>query len=301
MKKLVINADDFGLDWDRDLGILLGVLLGVISSVSVIVTFKQSHNRLQLFVRWIRKFRPQVSIGLHLNLTDEPLNSCELGNIIRQSLNSEVHPKVSFWKSALKALMNMQAISSEIASQIDVFHRVFGSKPAHLDGHNHCHIAHPIIFDEVKNQAHLHGICHIRFPNESLTKDHKDLYQWMEIIRNNTKPELLAESMRENLFSDLFLYDYSCSQLSPIPSKTFIGSVYGHIRSFSFLKQNINQAFQTSNLLELMVHPGLQFPISHTTWFSNFDRVHELWNLLRLRSYIRKQNIQIVNHDEESI
>ncbi|MCH5586337.1 ChbG/HpnK family deacetylase [Shimazuella sp. AN120528] len=301
MKKLVINADDLGLDWDRDLGILLGIWLGVISSVSAIVTNKQSHDRLHLFVKWIRKFRPQVSVGLHLNLTDEPLNCCELGNIIGQSLNSQVHPKVAYWKSALKALINMEAISEEIASQIDVFRRVFDSKPEHLDGHNHCHIAHPLIFEEVRNQAHLHGIHHIRIPNESLTKDHKDLYRWIEKIRNNTEPEPLAESMRENLFSDLFLYDYSCSQLSPISSKTFIGSIYGHIRSFSFLKQNIDQAFQTSSLLELMVHPGLQFPISHATWFSNFDRVHELWNLLRLRFYLRKQNIQIVNHDEKRI
>ena len=38
--KIIVNADDFGMDIDRDFGIFYGVLKGYISSVSVVTTNK---------------------------------------------------------------------------------------------------------------------------------------------------------------------------------------------------------------------------------------------------------------------
>ena len=44
--KIIINADDFGIDIDRDLGIFYGVIKGYVTSVSIIVTNK---------IGWFRK------------------------------------------------------------------------------------------------------------------------------------------------------------------------------------------------------------------------------------------------------
>lgn len=103
--------------------------------------------------------------------------------------------------------------------------------------------------------------------------------------------------MRDSPISDLYLYRYCCAQLEYTSPRSFIGSVYGHIRTLSFLKQNIEHVFQSANIVELMVHPGLYLPISHTTWFSNLQRLGELLNLIRLRKHLDRWGVQIVNQD----
>lgn len=299
MKKLVVNADDVGIDWDRDIGIGFGVWLRVISSISVVVTNPASYSRIQRLVHWIRKFRPHVSIGLHLNLTDEPFCTCMLESFLERKIGSD-HPKVAFWKSAIQQNINLPNISREISNQLQEFQRLFSFQPTHLDGHNHCHIAHPLIFQEICTQYN----SHIRIPNESLLKEdlqtflpnielEKDYFS-CEVTQN---PLLWAHTMRENPISDLLLYRYSSSLLVPIPAKKFIGSVYGHVRTFSFLKKSLQQSFDSTDILELMVHPGFYFPVRHSTWFSNKERLHELWNLVRLQRYLKKQHIKIVNQD----
>ena len=67
--KLIINADDFGIDLDRDFGIFYGVISGYISSVSIVVTNKIGLIRKILVSIMKRK----ASVGIHINLTDNPL------------------------------------------------------------------------------------------------------------------------------------------------------------------------------------------------------------------------------------
>ncbi|PRZ12686.1 YdjC-like protein [Laceyella sediminis] len=299
MKKLVVNADDVGIDWDRDIGIGIGVWFRAISSISVVVTNPASHSRIQRLARWIRKFRPRVSIGLHLNLTDEPFCTCTLESILEREIGFD-HPKVAFWKSAIQQNINLSNISREISAQLQQFQRLFSFQPTHLDGHNHCHIAHPLIFQEICTQYN----SHIRIPNESLLKENlQTLLSNLELEKDyfscegKQNPLLWAHTMRESPISDLLLYRYSSSLLSPISAKKFIGSIYGHIRTYSFLKKNLQQSFESTDILELMVHPGFYFPVPHSTWFSNKERLQELWNLVRLQRYLKKQHIKIVNQD----
>lgn len=68
--KLIINADDFGIDVDRDLGIAFGVLAGNITSVSVVVTNGVSWFRKKL----VHLIYTKASVGIHVNLTDNPLS-----------------------------------------------------------------------------------------------------------------------------------------------------------------------------------------------------------------------------------
>ena len=63
--KLIINADDFGIDIDRDIGIAYGVIKGYITSVSVITTNKIGIIR-KILINIIRK---RASVGIHINLT----------------------------------------------------------------------------------------------------------------------------------------------------------------------------------------------------------------------------------------
>ena len=83
--KIIINADEFGIDYDRDIGILYGVLKGYITSVSVIVTNKVSFFR-KILICIIRR---KASVGLHINLTDDPLTIYKADELYKKKYNLE--------------------------------------------------------------------------------------------------------------------------------------------------------------------------------------------------------------------
>ena len=133
--KIILNADDFGIDIDRDFGILYGVIKGYISSVSVVVT-----NKIGLLRKiMIKLMRRKASIGIHINLTDEPLLNYRIKDLCDIEYNYN-KMKYSFWKNAIFNTVNLKKIQKEIQSQIDKFQTSFKFFPEHIDGHNHCNI-----------------------------------------------------------------------------------------------------------------------------------------------------------------
>src|ERR1700733_1674189 len=65
MKKLIINADDFGMSQEVNEGTKKGIEQGIITSVSVMANMPFFEDA----VRFLRK-HPKVSVGLHFNITE---------------------------------------------------------------------------------------------------------------------------------------------------------------------------------------------------------------------------------------
>lgn len=144
MKRLVVNADDYGLSPGVDRGILECVRAGVVTSVSVLV--------------WDRRppSLPEELIGIsgvHLRLTDgKPLANPEDiptlvggdGAFLPASVRKDVRPKP-------------YEVRIEWELQVETF-KLANSKLTHADSHHHMHgqIGSDIVYEELVARE---GVC----------------------------------------------------------------------------------------------------------------------------------------------
>src|SRR5882757_5858501 len=84
MKKLIINADDFGMSREVNEGTKQGIKQGIITSVSVMTNMPYFNEA----VRFLKKY-PHVSVGLHFNITEGKslLLPKDAKNLIREDDN----------------------------------------------------------------------------------------------------------------------------------------------------------------------------------------------------------------------
>ena len=158
MKKLILNADDFGLSKEFNNAVLKGYSNGFLKSASLCangICFINAINEI------IPKC-PNLSIGVHLNIMEgKSLTSCHLltdryGNFQRKYLGILLN---SYNKVFLKQVEN------EFRSQIEKIQRYITID--HLDSHIHIH-AIPKIFELTCKLAKEYKINYIRTQYESL-------------------------------------------------------------------------------------------------------------------------------------
>lgn len=136
MKKLIVNADDFGLTAGVNRAVIDCHRAGVVTSATLMVGARAAADAAALF-----KDNPDLGVGLHVNLTSgEPL-------LPPQKVSSLVSgdgrfPGVSAAMIRLTAgLARGAEIEAEIEAQIERC-RELGIEPTHVDSHHHVH-AHP--------------------------------------------------------------------------------------------------------------------------------------------------------------
>ncbi|MFO1520311.1 MAG: ChbG/HpnK family deacetylase [bacterium] len=157
MKRLVINADDFGLSESVNRGIVNCLRNGVVSATTMLANFPASDPALSL-VR-----RHSIDLGWHVNLTEgKPLSP---PGKIPSLVNSQgfFHPLPQLLKKAFLRQLRRDEICLELSAQFD---KVNGEVPiSHLDGHEHVHVF-PVIRDAVRDLVEKHRIPFVRLPAE---------------------------------------------------------------------------------------------------------------------------------------
>ena len=130
-RRLIINADDFGISLGVNTGIIEAAVAGVVTSASMIVNlpaFADAVDRAQLC--------PFLSIGLHLNLTaGRPLTPAR--SLVRES-TGEFYSMPQLMARASLGRLDKWDIISECVAQIDRMIDA-GISPTHLDSHRHIH------------------------------------------------------------------------------------------------------------------------------------------------------------------
>ncbi|MFO7806950.1 MAG: ChbG/HpnK family deacetylase [Candidatus Moraniibacteriota bacterium] len=101
IKKIIVNADDFGLAKEFNKGIIDLAKQGFVTSTTILINRK--HTGKYWFLSLNEYSKAPISVGLHLEIAD----------------NASV---------------------KEIEEQISKFKQKTGFLPSHLDGHNHCHL-----------------------------------------------------------------------------------------------------------------------------------------------------------------
>jgi len=159
-RRIVINADDFGLCEGVNKGIVEAHSKGVLTSATLMANMPAAQKAVDL-----AKHLPKLGVGVHLNLTNgKPLCQDE---DVKRLLNAEGDFGLSPGKLAIVSIVTGKvraAIETELAAQIQwVIDR--GIKPTHLDSHKHIH-SFPAIFRIVCRLAERFKIPAIRFTYE---------------------------------------------------------------------------------------------------------------------------------------
>jgi predicted glycoside hydrolase/deacetylase ChbG (UPF0249 family) len=159
-KRIVVNADDFGLCEGVNRAVRQAHTEGVLTSATIMANMPAAAGAVEMAGEL-----PGLGIGVHLNLTDgRPLSPRDTA---RPLLNGQGIFACSCPKLALLSVAgpgSRNAIRTELAAQIQwVIDR--GIKPTHLDSHKHFH-AFPTLFSMTCQLARRFGIRAIRFAME---------------------------------------------------------------------------------------------------------------------------------------
>jgi hopanoid biosynthesis associated protein HpnK len=139
LKKLIVNADDWGLTRGINRGVVRAFQQGIVTSASLVVTGSAFEEAVAL-----ARDCPELDVGLHLTLVEE---RAVLGREALPTLVDEAGrlPRTNgeFFRRAFLGRIRWDEVEREIAAQIARFQET-GLRLSHLDSHQHLHMFPPV-------------------------------------------------------------------------------------------------------------------------------------------------------------
>jgi chitin disaccharide deacetylase len=122
MRRLVVNADDFGLSDGVNRGVASGHEHGIVTSASLMVRWPAARAAVAYAAE-----HPKLSLGLHLDLGESIY--CD-----------------GSWHELYKVVPShdVDAVAAEVAWQLAAFRALTGRDPTHIDSHQHVHREEPV-------------------------------------------------------------------------------------------------------------------------------------------------------------
>jgi predicted glycoside hydrolase/deacetylase ChbG (UPF0249 family) len=121
-RRLVVNADDFGISAGVNRGVIEAHEHGIVTSASLMTRWPAAADA----ARYARSY-PQLGIGLHV----------DLGEWIYQQ---------DEWRPLYHVVSDdPQAVRQEILRQLETFRQLVGRDPDHLNSHQHVHRSEPAL------------------------------------------------------------------------------------------------------------------------------------------------------------
>ena len=145
MKRLVVNADDFGFNADVNEGILEAHRDGIVRSASLMANGSAAEEAARGAQR-----HPKLAVGCHLVLVQGASVACP------------GRPLPSSVPQLLASLPQREEIVGEFRAQVDKL-LALGIRPTHLDTHKHLHLL-PRVLDALTTVAEEYSILWIRKP-----------------------------------------------------------------------------------------------------------------------------------------
>lgn len=159
MKKIIINADDFGLDSQVNQSIIKCFKEGVLTSCSILANASRLNEAIEL-----SRSIPNFDVGIHLNLTQgKPiLPSPQVKTLIDKQ--GYFYNYFYFFWNLYQNKINFEEIEKELNAQINKL-KSKNIKISHTDSHQHIHMF-PQILPIVVKLLKEHHINKIRHPKE---------------------------------------------------------------------------------------------------------------------------------------
>ena len=162
LKKLIVNADDFGLHVSINEAVEDAHQNGILTSASLAVNGESFEQAIA-----IAKRNKKLGVGIHLTLNGEnPVASVSQIPSLIGTDGKLFENHITFCLNILRRKICLEHIKIEIEAQLDKFFQA-GLIPTHVDSHRHIHLFPPV-FRVVKEVLRKHNLTKIRFLNVPL-------------------------------------------------------------------------------------------------------------------------------------
>jgi chitin disaccharide deacetylase len=167
VRRLIVNADDFGMTTGINRAIVEGCEQGIVTSATLMANSKSFHDAVacahELTIR-----KPRFSVGCHVVLLDgEPVLRLECVSTLLQPPQCEDDARFQtslkgFASAALRNKLNPEQIQAEAEAQIDYIQSA-GIAVSHFDTHKHAHMF-PQVLRPLLRAAKARGVRAVRNP-----------------------------------------------------------------------------------------------------------------------------------------
>jgi chitin disaccharide deacetylase len=161
LKRLIVNADDFGMSREVNAGVITAYREGLVSSASVMANGLAFAEAAQL-----AKEHPGLHVGVHLNVIEgmpvSPPN--EVSSLVSRSgrfLGSSWRFVARHWLGGIRERELISELAAQIQKVVDA-----GLNPSHVDSHTHIH-GLPGVLPSVLVAASRFGLKRVRCPHET--------------------------------------------------------------------------------------------------------------------------------------
>jgi hopanoid biosynthesis associated protein HpnK len=193
-RRLVVNADDFGLSHSVNEAVIRAHCEGVLTTTSLMVNEPGFDQAVKL-----AKENPKLGVGLHLTLLmgHSALSPEKIPGLVNARREFSNQPVMAGFRYFFRHDLREQ-LRAEIHAQFSKFHAI-GLPLDHVNGHLHLHL-HPTVFRLLMEDVDQLGIRHLR-----LTRDCLDHYRrmargyWFYRVSHAAIYEWLSHRAREPL------------------------------------------------------------------------------------------------------
>jgi predicted glycoside hydrolase/deacetylase ChbG (UPF0249 family) len=234
IQKLIVNADDYGHTPGISEGIRRAHLQGIVTSTTAMMNRPAAVAELPTAM----SLCPKLGLGVHLVLTTGvPL-------LPGSRIPSLVDPAGRFYRQEpiIKRLsiINPDEAAAEWHAQVELFVKITGRLPDHLDSHHHHTCFTPALFERLLRLAEELG-CPIRNPFMDVSVDAREYL-----------PEMRSED-------DLTAVQNLLARFKPKSPQHFISNFYDETVSLGHLQALLQKVAAAPAPLtwELMCHPAV--------------------------------------------
>lgn len=286
-KRLIVNADDFGMSRGISDGILLAHRFGFLTSASLMVNMPATDYAVEHLAS-----APALSIGVHLNICrDKPISPAhDVPSLVDAS--GDFHPPPVMIRKLWLWQISTQELEAEFRAQIR-WMKYRGIHPTHADSHHHMHI-YPAAVAAFARSVAAEGIPCVRASRFSCWPANR---VWGGPHEGGIVRRLLVQSYRGVLQRTLFCRFHSADSRISFPCEARRDSTnLGALWKTTF--ENL-----PTGTFELACHPGFS-----ERGFSESDAIHrrredELDWLTNpeMRAVIQQSGIHLISYRQLSV
>ncbi|MDD5069096.1 MAG: ChbG/HpnK family deacetylase [Candidatus Omnitrophica bacterium] len=279
-KRLIINADDFGLTKGFNQAITDCFLSGAITGASLCVVGEAFDEALKIY-----REVPGMDLGLHLVLTAERPAAA------RESVKTLLLPNGFFYSDVYqfaKALILKKIKAREVFIELDAqFKKALnnGIKITHVDSHQYVHLL-PLVDDIVIELSEKYKVPYIRCPSNDLTIHSKTVSKSRRV-----------QGFFLKIFSRRFLAKMKAYHFKPSPN------CFGFLSAGNLSYQSMETilACLPPGISEISCHPGYPDSSSekkYSFWKYNWQSEAELLCSDRFSDMLLAKGIALVSYGQ---
>lgn len=279
MKRLIVNADDFGMHALVNAGIIEGHQRGMITSTSLLAVGDAYEEAIDL-----AKKNPRLGIGIHTALIGglkplSPINRIP-SLVTKEGIFFDSH--TTFIKKAMLGEINYQEVFEELSLQFEKI-MAEGITITHVDGHQHLHML-PKVRMIVQTLMKQYKLKRLRLPKEN--------YHFMN---GNYKIARMVGKWGLSFLSDRASRDLK--RFGCIYPDYFWGMMQGGHLTKKSLLSILQEVKKREGVHEIMVHPGksnatLQYLYP---WGYRWEEELEAMTDKEALDYIAQANIRLIH------